>query len=132
MIYYAEFYSSEDDFLTIPVGFWWAIVTMTTVGYGDKHPHSSWGYLVGALCAMVGLLCAALPIPIISSNFNIIYSHEKKKEMMQKSRQLRLKKIPSSPESSPKDLRLTVFSQLNPGYAHKVKDGAAQNWKVIS
>ncbi|ELU09325.1 hypothetical protein CAPTEDRAFT_76111, partial [Capitella teleta] len=82
MICYAEFFSSEDDFLIIPVGFWWAIAiaTMTTVGYGDTHPHSNWGYVVGAMCALVDLLCAALPIPIIASHFNLIYLHEQHKE----------------------------------------------------
>lgn len=103
MIYYAEFYSTEDDFYTIPEGFWWAIVTMTTVGYGDKHPHSSWGYVVGAVCALVGLLCAALPIPIISNNFNIIYSYDLRKRTAEKLRRLKVKERRKSLRANHRD-----------------------------
>ncbi len=43
MIYYAEFHANK-SFPTIPIGYWWSIVTMTTVGYGDKHPTTPFGY----------------------------------------------------------------------------------------
>ena len=79
LIYFAEFHQ-EDDFLNIPVGFWWAIVTMTTVGYGDKHPKSGWGYGIGAVCAVSGMLCTGLPIPIIASNFNMFYTYAKTRQ----------------------------------------------------
>uniref|UniRef100_A0A095AQ72 Potassium voltage-gated channel protein Shaw n=1 Tax=Schistosoma haematobium TaxID=6185 RepID=A0A095AQ72_SCHHA len=40
LMYYAERfqYNPQNDFVSIPVGLWWAIVTMTTVGYGDQVP----------------------------------------------------------------------------------------------
>ena len=46
LIFYAEF-NRPQQFEDIPTGFWWAIVTMTTVGYGDVHPTTPYGYVVG-------------------------------------------------------------------------------------
>ncbi|CAH1801946.1 unnamed protein product [Owenia fusiformis] len=55
-------------------GFWYSIITITSVGYGDITPLSWPGYLIGALCAITGMIITALPIPIIASNFNLYYS----------------------------------------------------------
>ena len=70
LIYYAEYSSSESHFRNIPIGFWWAIVTMTTVGYGDIYPTTPLGYVIGVVCAIMGIFAASLSIPIISSNFS--------------------------------------------------------------
>ena len=72
LIYYAE-YEHRGQFTDIPVGFWWSIVTMTTVGYGDLCPRTWSGYIVGATCAVVGMLATGLPIPIIANNFSRYY-----------------------------------------------------------
>ena len=83
LIFIAEINEGNlQHFGTIPVGFWWAIVTMTTVGYGDVHPLGPWGYLVGALCAISGMLATGLPIPIIGNNFALYYSVAQLKERM--------------------------------------------------
>ena len=78
MIYYAERQNSGkpgEAFHTIPIGFWWAIITMTCVGYGDVVPTSPVGYVVGTACSVSGVLMLALTIPVISNNFTLFYMH---------------------------------------------------------
>jgi len=76
-VYFAETGPErKSHFDSIPHAFWWAVVTMTTVGYGDMHPTSEWGKLVGSMCAIAGVLTIALPVPVIVSNFNYFYHRE--------------------------------------------------------
>lgn len=79
-VYYTEFDSRPNSFTSIPDSFWWAVVTMTTVGYGDMHPQTTLGKFVGCLCAVAGVLTIALPVPVIVSNFNYFYMKEKENE----------------------------------------------------
>eukprot|EP00397_Hematodinium_sp_SG-2012_P023499 GEMP01024416.1.p1 GENE.GEMP01024416.1~~GEMP01024416.1.p1 ORF type:complete len:478 (+),score=90.39 GEMP01024416.1:176-1609(+) len=53
--------------------FWWAIVTMTTVGYGDKTPQTAAGKLVGSVSMLCGILLIALPVAIVGRNFQEAY-----------------------------------------------------------
>ena len=72
LVYYAERIqvNPTNDFSSIPLGLWWALVTMTTVGYGDMVPKTYLGMFVGAMCAMAGVLVVGLPVPVIVSNFS--------------------------------------------------------------
>nr|XP_046917387.1 potassium voltage-gated channel protein Shaker-like [Dermatophagoides farinae] len=79
-VYYAEADSERSNFKSIPDAFWWAVVTMTTVGYGDMRPVCVWGKFVGSLCAIAGVLTIALPVPVIVSNFNYFYHRENDQE----------------------------------------------------
>lgn len=75
-IYYAELGQPGSHMHSIPDAFWWAIITMTTVGYGDKVPVGYWGKLIGAVCAITGVLTLAIPVPIITGHFNRFYSYK--------------------------------------------------------
>ncbi|KAM4562799.1 voltage-gated potassium channel KCNC4 [Odontesthes bonariensis] len=93
MIYYAErIGASSDDptsslhthFKNIPISFWWAVVTMTTLGYGDMYPKTWLGMMVGALCALAGVLTIAMPVPVIVNNFGMYYSLAMAKQKLPK------------------------------------------------
>jgi voltage-gated potassium channel len=56
-------------FGTVLDSMWWAIVTLTTVGYGDVVPHTGLGKLFGGVCALLGLCLFALPAGIMASAF---------------------------------------------------------------
>jgi len=73
-VYYAELHVAESTIHSIPDAFWWAIVTMTTVGYGDEVPAGTVGRLIGAACAVSGILTVAIPVPIIAGHFNVLYT----------------------------------------------------------
>ena len=74
---YFFFQDPHTKFKTIPESFWWAIVTMTTVGYGDMAPKTTTGKAFGAFCASCSLLILALPVSIIGTwgNFTIFSKH---------------------------------------------------------
>lgn len=68
LMFHAEL--DRGTFPTIPLGVWWAIVTITTIGYGDFFPTSTAGYIIASVCTITGLIVITLPIAIISMNFN--------------------------------------------------------------
>lgn len=69
-------------FQSIPHTFWWCIVTMTTVGYGDTYPISPLGKTVAGITFLGGLAIIAFPIAILGSKFLDLYlENEEKKEL---------------------------------------------------
>jgi len=78
--------ADSTSFTSIPLGLWWSIVTMTTVGYGDLAPRSYLGMLVGSVCALLGVLTLNLPVPIIVNNFGLFYSHTQARAKLPKVR----------------------------------------------
>jgi len=60
----------EHGFTSIPRGVYWAIVTLTTVGYGDIHPHTPLGQALAALVMILGYAVIAVPTGIVSVELN--------------------------------------------------------------
>ncbi|TNN82916.1 Potassium voltage-gated channel subfamily C member 4 [Liparis tanakae] len=109
MIYYAERIganpsdptgSKHTHFKNIPISFWWAVVTMTTLGYGDMFPKTWLGMIVGALCALAGVLTIAMPVPVIVNNFGMYYSLAMAKQKLPKKKK---KHNPSPNPDAPTD-----------------------------
>ncbi|MCB1351593.1 MAG: ion transporter [Rhodobacteraceae bacterium] len=65
--YLVEHKAQPENFGSIPAAMWWAIVTLTTVGYGDVTPITAAGRLFGALVTVLGVGMAALPAGILAS-----------------------------------------------------------------
>ncbi len=68
-MYGAERQAQPDKFGSIPAAMWWAIVTLTTVGYGDVYPVTLVGRLVASVTMVFGLMMLALPVGIVATAF---------------------------------------------------------------
>lgn len=75
---------SVSPFPSIPSTFWWAVVTMTTVGYGDTFPVEAGGKVVATVAMFAGVLTLAMPITIIGTNFSEVYDEYKRKQAAKK------------------------------------------------
>ena len=71
-MYMLEREAQPDKFGSIPAAAWWALATLTTIGYGDVVPITPWGKLLGGVVMLLGVGMFALPIAIIATGF----SHE--------------------------------------------------------
>ncbi|XP_063357448.1 potassium voltage-gated channel subfamily D member 2-like [Pelmatolapia mariae] len=80
VMFYAEKGMSGSKFTSIPAAFWYTIVTMTTLGYGDMVPKTIMGKIFGSICSLSGVLVIALPVPVIVSNFSRIYHQSQRAE----------------------------------------------------
>ncbi|MEN6670491.1 ion transporter [Psychrobacter sp. B38] len=66
-IYLVENHAQPQEFESIPKAMWWAVVTLTTVGYGDVIPITTAGKILGAVITILGVGLAALPAGILAT-----------------------------------------------------------------
>ncbi|XP_063676767.1 shaker-related potassium channel tsha2-like isoform X2 [Bolinopsis microptera] len=108
IMYFVEFQIPDEgdenvDFKSILHGCWWAIVTITTVGYGDLFPKSSLGKLTGSFVVLFGIVVLAFPMTIIISKFQDSFTIKKliaNKEMTRKLREMAISGYLNSYNSS--------------------------------
>ncbi|HIF60562.1 MAG TPA: cyclic nucleotide-binding domain-containing protein [Rhodospirillales bacterium] len=77
IIYLFEHKVQPEKFSSIPESMWWALATLTTVGYGDVTPITNGGKLFAGMTMILAIGLAALPIGVIATGFaNEIQKHE--------------------------------------------------------
>lgn len=86
------FFNACSPYESVPLGFWWAITTLTTVGYGDAFPITPLGRLVGGTAMLCAIVCVALPTAVLAEEFHQTYCEkkiEREKEVNAKTLKLR-------------------------------------------
>jgi len=109
------------DFPSIPHAFWWSVVTMTTVGFGDLYPRTWQGRVVSVISMLAGILLIALPVAIIGRNFQDM------------SRRLRLMEL--EPEVSLFALELADLLDESEGaqkYIEQCETANVHRWKLLA
>jgi len=69
LMYYFEREAQPAIFGSIPHAMWWAIITLTTVGYGDAYPVTLMGRFLASAIALLGIGMFAIPAGILSAGF---------------------------------------------------------------
>lgn len=69
ILYYCEHDRQPESFSSIPATMWWAIATLTTVGYGDMYPITILGRMFASIIAVLGIGMFALPTGILGAAF---------------------------------------------------------------
>ncbi len=66
-IYYFEHAAQPETFGSIPESLWWAVATLTTVGYGDAYPVTAGGRLFTAVILLCGMAIVAAPAGLVAT-----------------------------------------------------------------
>ncbi|XP_077193588.1 potassium voltage-gated channel subfamily KQT member 4 isoform X2 [Paroedura picta] len=85
LVYLAE-KDSNTDFATYADSLWWGTITLTTIGYGDKTPHTWLGRVLAACFALLGISFFALPAGILGSGFALKVQEQHRQKHFEKRR----------------------------------------------
>ncbi|XP_069382186.1 potassium voltage-gated channel subfamily KQT member 2-like isoform X16 [Paralichthys olivaceus] len=76
----------NDEFETYADALWWGLITLTTIGYGDKVPKTWYGRLLAAMFSMIGVAFFALPAGILGSGFALKVQEQHRQKHFEKRR----------------------------------------------
>uniref|UniRef100_A0A7S2LKX4 Potassium channel domain-containing protein n=1 Tax=Zooxanthella nutricula TaxID=1333877 RepID=A0A7S2LKX4_9DINO len=110
---------SPRDFPSIAASFWWSIVTMTTVGYGDVYPRSLVGRIVGCLAMISGIVLISLPVAIVGSKFQ--QGYEDMERAREEQRELQEKEENATPDVPPRVRNSDLVFKMTHRLAKKAK-----------
>nr|XP_055075721.1 potassium voltage-gated channel subfamily KQT member 4 isoform X6 [Misgurnus anguillicaudatus] len=85
LVYLAE-KDNNQEFSTYADSLWWGTITLTTIGYGDKTPHTWQGRLLAACFALLGVSFFALPAGILGSGFALKVQEQHRQKHFEKRR----------------------------------------------
>jgi voltage-gated potassium channel len=91
LMFYAENKDNNEAFPNVLSCLWWAVVTMTTIGYGDVYPITVMGKIIASIMALLGIGLVAMPTGIISAGF-LEKVNEKKEKKLKEDEKEKLKK----------------------------------------
>ncbi|MDB4587811.1 ion transporter [bacterium] len=77
-MYYLEHDAQPNEFKDIPSTFWWAMATLTTVGYGDVYPITTGGKMFASVVALTGIGLVAIPTGLLSAAFTKRIAEDRK------------------------------------------------------
>jgi len=111
LAFVVEHEAQPEKFSSIPAAMYWAVITMTTVGFGDIVPVTLWGKVLGAFIGIVGLAMVALPAGILASGFD--NALHRRRAMLQERVQDAMKDGVISPEEEEELDKLIRHLNLN-------------------
>ena len=81
---------ASSTYESIPASMWWAIVTMTTVGFGDKSPSTGLGMVVASSLSLLGIVVLAVPISVVSANFQDQFTKNERRKAVSREQKQKL------------------------------------------
>lgn len=97
LLYFAEGRAQPEVFGSIPRALWWAVVTLTTIGYGDAYPITPLGKVLASISAIIGVGLIAAPTGILAAGFSdVSRRHSEQKEARRLAESQDLKSSPFS------------------------------------
>jgi len=128
-IHVVEAEAQPEAFGSIPDAMWWAVVTLTTVGYGDATPITPLGKLMASAIAIVGIGMVALPTSLLASGFS--YVMDRNREALKDEMQHALEDGVLSRDEAESYQALARRLQVQPKVADEILQAALEHQRQI-